>query len=193
MKKILFLLFFNLFSFSQTNIKVPEGWFIMTEMTDYNKRVNLETAVGKEGAIKIKNFDKLKQYNVLFSYAKYDVKTHFGVSPTVNFAVIKNTQNWVFSDFQNTTKTFLTQLENAGLKNINLKQSKSVYLENGKKVYKLQVEYKLPKYNDEIILTQYNYFITNKMFAQLALIGIANDKCKEAFNEVLNQLSIVDN
>ena len=105
MKKILFLLFFNLSSFSQTNIKVPEGWFIMTEMTDYNKRVNLETAVGKEGAIKIKNFDKLKQYNVLFSYAKYDVKTHFGVSPTVNFAVIKNTQNWVFSDFQNTTKT----------------------------------------------------------------------------------------
>ena len=78
MKKILFLLFFNLFSFSQTNIKVPEGWFIMTEMTDYNKRVNLETAVGKEGAIKIKNFDKLKQYNVLFSYAKYDVKHILG-------------------------------------------------------------------------------------------------------------------
>jgi len=188
MKRLLLLLFIPLISFGQINVSQPDGWFNQIDESDDFRYKNLELVVGKDGALVIKNFDKFKDHNFLISSTKYDIKFHTGISPTINLVAIKNNEGFVFEDFQKYVQVLLAELENAGIKEIKLTDSKAVKLKSGKEAFKFQVEYKLPNYSDKVILTNYSYFITKKMYVQLSLLGLENDRCTEIFKQVLNQL-----
>jgi hypothetical protein len=193
--KYLLITFFNisLCGFSQTNIKAPDGWFNQIPESGEFSMQNLEIAFGKEGARRIKNLDKYKDYVMVVSSTKYDIKSYNGVSPTINFVLVKNKLNWHIEDFQNTNNLLLSQLKSSGMNEIELIEDKFLNFKNGEKAYKMKVEYKLPNFNSKIITTNISYFITNELYAQLTLMETENDKCTETFGRVIRELNLIDN
>ena len=108
---LLILLNIPICGFSQTDIKKPDGWFNqISDSGEFNLQ-NLKFALGKDGARRIKNLDKYKDYTMVISASKYDPKLYSGVIPTINFLLIKNKLNWVIVDFQKTNDMLLSQLE----------------------------------------------------------------------------------
>jgi hypothetical protein len=176
----------------QTDVKVPEGWFNQIPSSDEFVMQNLEIALGKDGARKIKNIDRFKNYTLVVSANKYDPESHSGINPTVNFVLAKNKLNYVIEDFQKTKYLLLSQLESAGVSDINLKESKFIYFENGKKAYKMKVEYKLPNFFTKIITTNIHYLINSEFYAQLTLIGTEKDMCTSTFSRIKKQLNLLD-
>ena len=134
----LLTIFFNisLFGFSQTNIKAPDGWFSQLNESEESFWQNLETIWGDDSAKMIKNIDKFKDYTLVISSSKYDLKSYAGVSPTIYFALIKNKLNFRIEDFPNSTKLLLAQFESSGIKDIELIEEKFLNFKNGEKAYK---------------------------------------------------------
>lgn len=174
---------------------MPEGWFNQAHNSDEFVMQNLEIGLGKDGARKIKNIDRLKNYTLVVSANKYDPndpESHSGINPTVNFVLAKNKLNYVIEDFQKTKYLLLSQLKSAGITDIELKESKFIYFENGEKAYKMKVEYKLPNFFTKIITTNINYLINSELYAQLTLIGTEKDKCTSTFRRIKKQLNLLD-
>ena len=198
MKKLIILLFiplfFNisLFGFSQTNIKAPDGWFSQLNESEESFWQNLETIWGEDSAKMIKNIDKFKDYTLVVSSSKYDLKSYAGVSPTIYYALIKNKLNFRIEDFPNSTKLLLAQSENSGVKDIELIEEKFLNFKNGEKAYKMKISYKIANFNLKIISTNINYFITKDLYTQLTLIGTENDKCTEEFGQIIRELNLID-
>lgn len=189
------LLNVTLFGFGQTAIKVPEGWFNQAHNSDEFVMQNLEIGLGKDGARKIKNIDRLKNYTLVVSAYKYDPndpELDSGIIPTVNFVLAKNKLNYLVEDFEKEKYLFLSQLKSAGITDIELKESKFIYFENGEKAYKMKVEYKLPNFFTKIITTNIHYLINSELYAQLTLIGTEKDKCTSTFRRIKKQLNLLD-
>jgi len=192
--KFIFTILFNvtLSGFGQTDVKVPEGWFNQIPSSDEFVMQNLEIVLGKDGARKIKNIDRFKNYTLVVSANKYDPELHSGINPTVNFVLVRNKLNYVIEDFQKTKYLLLSQLESAGVSDIKLKESKFIYFEDGKKAYKMKVEYKVPNFFTKIITTNIHYLINSEFYAQLTLIGTEKDMCTSTFSRIKKQLNLLD-
>jgi|SaaInlStandDraft_1057018.scaffolds.fasta_scaffold14063_1 tetratricopeptide (TPR) repeat protein len=166
-------------------IDKPKDWF---EVSVGTLEENARLLVNKKNEESfILNYTS-KESKILNFYSKFNPKKHFGFSPTINVALVRNSNNWVIDDFQNQT-TLFTNLMKSSLDSFSLIKTEYVKINNNNnKAFLIHSNF-VSHISEEVIRSWiYMFFISNDYYIQLSFSDTENDNSEETFKKALESV-----
>lgn len=186
MKKLLpILLLIPLVSFGQLEIEKPEGWFLQGKNEAvYN---NLKKIYSKNKPLAKELIDDIeKRGTVLYAYSKYDLKTHKGLSPTINVAIGRHNKLDLEGLKKHTKEKLTKDLKKATI-NFSFKYIKDIKIKNNN-AFVMHSTFNLPNYKGNVRSWSYMYINEDNLFYQISFSDLESDKCDDLFKEIINSI-----
>ena len=169
--------------YPEFHIDKPKGWFeVSAAVLEENTRALIHK---KNAEAFILNYTS-KESKVFNFYTKFNPKTKFGFSPTINVTLIKNSNNWMIEDFQNQTALF-TNLMKSSLDSFSLIKTEYVNI-NKNKAFLLHSNFVSPISEEVIRSWIYMFFISKDYYIQLSFSDTENDNSEEIFKKSLESV-----
>ena len=169
---------------SKINIEKPEGWFDNNSDNAVVENIKKIQNDGYKSDAIVDDWNN-KQAKVLYFYTKYDVSTHYGVSPTINATLIKNIYNKTLEDIFYEGELLMEQFKTMGMEEVHLERIGYINLKSGIKAVEIKSSFKLPGFTEKVNSSLYSYFVSKDLILQLSFSDLENDRCDEIYKEIL--------